>query len=479
MKTATVDIKVPEVYLPIFAEQTPENILLWGGRGAGRSYTAAYKVVLFCLGKPADCTFFVGRLYKDDIEKSVFRQIRIAMKDLGVQAEDISKDRIKIKGGCEIRFESFKDELNLRSSPRTIGIWYEEGQQADNLITLMNLRATARRVSGCFLFIASMNRIKPNDAMWELFKRLDEKEKLVVYACVWDNPFASGSVMTEWESAKHQLSVGDMTEDEYNLVWRGLPNMDGERSFYKYRFLEMAKDDGKDVLHPDLFIGRVAGVDLAYGGADLCVYTELELYADKKRRVSRAESWKPVSSMDTVGRISQFIREGNVDACGLDAGDGGGKGIYESVAQNFNGTNVEIYRYVPGVALKNSVVAGLMAANMRAFSHMKLRNDLELGLIYGVPSRYVDVMANIWKTAARDGKIYIESKEENRKHTGRSPDENDSLVIANEMAHRYFANVDSGDPILASKLKRLNFLPESSIINKVITKGKKGLPRWL
>ena len=71
MKTATVDIKVPEVYLPIFAEHTPENILLWGGRGAGRSYTAAYKVVLFCLGKPADCTFFVGRLYKDDIEKSV------------------------------------------------------------------------------------------------------------------------------------------------------------------------------------------------------------------------------------------------------------------------------------------------------------------------------------------------------------------------------------------------------------------------
>lgn len=478
MKTAVKNLTVPEVYLPLFAEKVPENVLLWGGRGAGRSYTAAYKVVLFCLGKPSDCTFFVGRYYKDDIEKSVYRQIRIAIKDLGLKTEEESKDRIKLAGGCEIRFESFKDELNLRSSPKTIGLWFEEAQQADNLISLMNLRATARRVKDCFLFIASMNRTKPNDAMWELFKRLPAEDKMEIYACVWDNDFASGSVMTEWETAKKQLESNDMTQDEYDLVWKGLPNMDGDKTFYKYSFLEASKDSGANQLHPDMLIGKVAGVDLAYGGTDLCVYTEMELYADKKRRVVRAESWKPVSNMDTIGRITQFVREGNLNMCGLDAGDGGGKGVYEAVSENFRRNDVEIVRYVPGIALKNSVVAGHMAANMRAYSHMKLRNDLELGLVFGVPSRYIDVMANIWKIATREGKVYIESKEDNRKHTGRSPDENDSIVICNEMANRFLANV-RGDPVLNHKLNGLKNVYESAIIGAVKTKGRKGLPKWL
>lgn len=478
MKIVTKDLTVPEVYLPLFQAKTAENVLLWGGRGAGRSYTAAYKVVLFCLGKPDDCTFFVGRYYKDDIEKSVFRQIRIAIKDLGVQTEEFSKDRIKLRGGCEIRFESFKDELNLRSSPKTIGVWYEEAQQADNVINLVNLRATARRVPDCFLFIATMNRTKPNDAMYEMFKRLDDKEKLVIYACVWDNTFASGSVMKEWEDAKKQLECGDITQDEYDLVWRGLPNMDGERSFYKYSFLEASKDSGEGLLNDEVYLGKVAGVDLAYGGTDLCVYTEMEVYADKRRKVVRAESWKPISAKDTAGRITQFIREGNVSICGIDGGDGGGKGIYEDVSGNFGRSDIEIVRYVPGVPLKNTVVAGLMAANMRAYSHMKLRNDLELGYVFGVPGRYVDVMANIWKTSTREGKVYIESKEENRKHTGRSPDENDSLVICNEMANKMLKN-SNGDAVLNNKIKSLQNVSNFGRIGGMISKGKKGLPKWL
>lgn len=478
MKSIVKDIKVPEVYLPLFSPNCPENVLLFGGRGGGRSYTAAYKVVSFCMGKPDDCTFFVGRLFKDDIEKSVFRQIRIAMKDLGVKADEVSKERIKLHGGCEIRFESFKDELNLRSSPKTIGIFYEEAQQADSVITLMNLRATARRVPDCFLFIAAMNRTKPNDAMWELFKRIDEKDKLLIYACVWDNPFASGSVMTEWEQAKKQLDRGDLTSDEYDLVWKGLPNMDGERSFYKYSFLEASKDSGEGLLNDEVYLGKVAGVDLAYGGTDLCVYTEMEVYADKRRKVVRAESWKPVSAKDTAGRITQFIREGNVSICGIDGGDGGGKGIYEDVSGNFGRSDVEIVRYVPGVPLKNTVVAGLMAANMRAYSHMKLRNDLELGYVFGVPGRYVDVMANIWKTSTREGKVYIESKEENRKHTGRSPDENDSLVICNEMANKMLKN-SNGDSVLNNKIKSLQNVSNFGRIGGMISKGKKGLPKWL
>lgn len=483
MKSRSVHLQVPEVYLPIFGSDCKENILLWGGRGAGRSYTAAYKVLLYCMTCRPEETFFVGRLYADDIAASVARQIRICAQDMGIKFLEESKERILLDGGCEIRFASFKDELNLRSSPKTVGLWFEEGQQSDNLITLMNLRATARRVKDKFMFIVSMNRTKPNDAVWTLFSRMPEKDKTVVYACVWDNPFASGSVRTEWEQAKTQLARGDMTEDEYNLVWRGLPAMDGENTFYKWRFLDAAQSTGDDEINPELLIGHVAGVDLAYGGADFCVYTELEVYSDKKRRIVRIETWKPISNADTAGRITQFCREGGVVRVGIDAGDGGGKGIWQDVSANFpqtdfgfGGRGCKVVRYVPGVALKNVVVAGIMAANKRAYDHLDLRNDLELGRVFCLPVRYVEVMANIWKTATRDGKFYIESKADNKKHTGKSPDENDSMVIANTMANELLKEYENSAaaPFSATKGLKKNF--GFGIIR---SKGKKGLPKWL
>lgn len=483
MKNRDINLSVPAVYLPLFEQDTPENILLWGGRGAGRSYTAAYYVLLYCMTCQPDETFFVGRLYADDIPSTVARQIRICAQDLGIRFLEESKDRFALDGGCEIRFTSFKDELNLRSSPKTVGMWYEEAQQADNLITLMNLRATARRVKGKFKFIASMNRTKPNDAMWTLFARIPESKKKVFYACVWDNPFADGNVMTEWNEAKEQLKNGDMTEDEYNLVWRGLPAMDGENTFYKWRFLERALNSGADEINPELLVGRVAGVDLAYGGADFCVYTELEVFSDNKRRIVRTETWKPISNADTAGRITQFCREGNVLRVGIDAGDGGGKGIWQDVSANFPETNDEIFskkcsviRYVPGVALKNAVISGFMAANKRAYDHLALRNDLELNRVFALPVRYVDVMANIWKTATRDGKFYIESKAENKKHTGKSPDENDSMVIANTMANELLKEYEkSGMNVFLEK----NGLKNNSGFGRMLSKGKKGLPKWL
>lgn len=484
MKSRDIHLKVPEVYVPLFDDsEQVENILLWGGRGAGRSYTAAYYVLLYCMTCKPDETFFVGRLYADDIEKTVFRQIRICAQDLGIKFLEESKERVLLDGGCEIRFDSFKDELNLRSSPKTVGLWYEEAQQADNLITLMNLRATARRVKGKFRFIATMNRTKPNDAMWTLFARLGADKKKVFYACVWDNPFADGNVLTEWEEAKAQLARGDMTEDEYNLVWRGLPAMDGENTFYKWRFLERALGLGEAEINEELLVGRVAGVDLAYGGADFCVYTELEVFNDGKRRIVRTETWKPISNADTAGRITQFCREGHVLRVGIDAGDGGGKGIWQDVSNNFPASEgdffteqTKVIRYVPGIALKNAVVGGYMAANKRAFDHLTLRNDLELGRVYALPIRYVDVMANIWRTSTRDGKFYIESKAENKKHTGKSPDENDSMVIANTMANELLGEYEKSgvNPFLAK-----NVLKKSLGFGRILTKGRKGLPKWL
>jgi hypothetical protein len=213
------------------------------------------------------------------------------------------------------------------------------------------------------------------------------------------------------------------------------------------------------------------------------VYTELEVFSDLKRRVVRTETWKPISNADTAGRITQFCREGQVLRVGIDAGDGGGKGIWQDVSanfpfneQNFFENQCKVIRYVPGVPLKNAVIGGFMAANKRAYDHLALRNDLELNRVFALPVRYVDVMANIWKTSTRDGKFYIESKAENKKHTGKSPDENDSMVIANTMANELLQEYEKtgANPFLVK-----NVLKNAFGSGKIMTKGKKGLPKWL
>lgn len=483
VRDRTARIQVPEIYLPLFDEKCPENVLLYGGRGGGRSYTAAYKVLLYCMTCQPEQTFFVGRQFFDDVENSVGKQIRICAQDLGIKFLEDSKERVLLDGGCEIRFVSLKDELNLRSSPLTTGIWFEESQQAQSTITIANLRATARRVKGKFLFLATMNRQTPNDAMWSYFQRLSAKDKLVIYATVKDNPFATGSVLKEYEQAVEQLQNGDLTESEFNLVWLGLPDMDGANTFYKWRFLESSQEDGAEQINPELFVGRVAGVDLSYGGVDYTVYTALDVYSDGKRRVVRSEKWKPITTADTVGRITQFCREDHVLRVGVDAGDGAGITVCQDLTANFPydgpddfADRTKVVRYVPGVALKNAVVGGFMAANKRAYDHLALRRDLELGKIFALPVRYAEVMNGIWKTASRDGKFYIESKAENKKHTGKSPDENDSMVIANTMANELLKEYEqSGSAPLYGK----NILKKSFGFGRMLTKGKKGLPKWL
>lgn len=454
-------LRIPAIYLPIFEKDCPENVLLWGGRGSGRSYTAGYKVLTFCMQAQAGDTFFVGRYFKDDLESTVIKQIKICAMELGIPFIEDSKERVVLPNGCIIRFESFKDETNLRSSPQTIGFWYEECQQADNLEVLMNLRATARRVADRFFTIWTMNRLTPKDSAFDMFERMSPDMKLVVYACVFDNEFAKGSVYQEYLEAKKQLARGDMTEDEFNLVWLGLPSMDGERTFYKYRFLDLARDDGKDSLDYADFVGRVAGVDLSFGGADFCVYTLLDCFVGGKKKIVRTEKWKPISSLDTAARISEWCRADNVKIVATDSGDGGGKDIYERLQQLLPSNLCEVYRFVPGTPLKNGIYAGISAANMRAYEHLRLRNDLELGRVFALPDKYITSMASLWKIDMRDGKFYVESKSDNKKHTGKSPDENDSLVIANAMSHRFMQTIPTYKRVLSERKINDGFLADA------------------
>ena len=123
---------------------------------------------------------------------------------------------------------------------------------------------------------------------------------------------------------------------------------------------------------------------------------------------------------------------------------------------------------------------------IRAVSSIKGGNEVAFGE-YGLQA-----VTGAWRTARqiesarivisrytkKEGKVYIESNEANRKHTGRSPDENDSLVICNEMANMLLKK-QTGDPILNNKLNMLKNFSISANISVVKSKGKKGLPKWL
>lgn len=426
-----LSIQTPEIFVDMFQDTETENWNLWGGRGRGASTNAARKVLQYCTTCEPDWTFVAGRHYEDDVEESVAKQLMIACQEMKLVARR-KGDRIYLPVGCSILLTGLNSELNLRSIPKTCGLWFEEAQQATSTQTLANLRATTRRVNR-YLYIQSMNRVLKADPAWIAFKRIPERYRKEIYGTVLDNPFASDSVLQEYNNALEALQKGELSQEEFDLVWKGLPYDVGDDNVYRYSDLEEANK----TTHDAPIIGCVIGQDLAYGGLDKNVMCLLNIHADGHYSVAFYDWWKTITSSDTKGRLVSAYQQYRPKAIGLDAGDGGGMTMYSELQEL--GVSVA-ERFVPGVSLKGG--SG-MPANLRAKATLLLADKIKARKIHNLPQCFVDDMAEIRKHRSGEGAWLIEKKEDMRKRIHRSPDFHDALAIACYYADKLFKETSS------------------------------------
>lgn len=109
-----------------------EILLLWGGRGSGKSYFAAQKVVIRCVSE-SNHKFLVIRRYSNKIRGSVYEQIEKVIYDLGFENDFIfNKTTLEIKHkktGSRIVFHGLDDGEKLKSITGITGIWIEEATE--------------------------------------------------------------------------------------------------------------------------------------------------------------------------------------------------------------------------------------------------------------------------------------------------------------------------------------------------------------
>jgi phage terminase large subunit len=219
----------------------------WGGRGSGKSWFFAEKLVERSLLQPGLRAVCVREVQRT-LAQSAKRLIEDKIQALGVGKEFRPlNDRIETPGGGTIMFQGMADHNaeSVKSLENCHVAWCEEAQSL-SARSLALLRPTIRAEGSQIWF--SWNPRRKSDAVDEFFRGRQPPENSIVVKANWrDNPW-----FPEVLEDERNLDL-ERYPDRYHHVWEG----DYARAFegaYFARDLTKARQEGR--------IGKVARDDL-------------------------------------------------------------------------------------------------------------------------------------------------------------------------------------------------------------------------
>lgn len=120
-------VEIPERYLPLF--QAKRYKVLYGGRGSGKSWSAARALVTLAAAKPI--RVLCARETQKSIQESVHRLLKDQIDALGLSdAFEVQETRILGKNGSDFSFAGIRQQgiANLKSFEGVDICWVEEAQ---------------------------------------------------------------------------------------------------------------------------------------------------------------------------------------------------------------------------------------------------------------------------------------------------------------------------------------------------------------
>lgn len=202
--------------------------VLWGGRGAGRSWGAARALLI--LGTQRPIRVLCAREYQNSISESVHKLLSDQIENMGLGGfYDIQKQGIYGKNGTSFAFEGIKNNTTrIKSYEGVDYCWVEEAVKvsaASWQVLLPTIRKEVPRdwrergmakpdfQSEIWL---TFNPELEEDYTYQRFvKNADPKSTAVVHMNYHDNPFFPSVLLTELESDKTR------DYDMYLNVWEG------------------------------------------------------------------------------------------------------------------------------------------------------------------------------------------------------------------------------------------------------------------
>lgn len=426
MAENSLDIRLAPIYEPIWKKKRLKAC--FGGRGAGRTHSIARYILIRSMKERV--RIWCARETQKSIAQSVHHVFveLINTYNLG-QYFSITKDDIKcVATGSYFMFKGFRgdggqySEEGLKAYEDFDILWIEEAA-ACSMDSLLVVSKTIRKEES--EIIVSFNRVLEEDPIWrfacydvgDIYKNkvYEDDDRLVIYATVDDNPFASETYLKERETDRKRLSV-----DEFNKVWLGYPDRSaGFKALFTsdllYRNIEPPPIE--EYSRYEVIVGldpNGGGKDTACAVArqgrkilDISVFRgikdPLELantFIAYKRRFGASRAYCDKGYGLGVLAIANQMREPIIPV------DFGGR----ATKSEYGNRRAEMY-----CKSKNWLIDGGYLGDPKNDDVVEIRRELQ------------SIEYNLRKTD--EGVVYLASKDEIRKKIGRSPDRADAFAL--------------------------------------------------
>ena len=420
-------LQLGKIYEPLLKKKRIKA--LFGGRGGGRSHNVAR----YLLGRSLNekIRIWCAREIQNSIADSVQHLFVELIEEYNLQQYfKITDQDIVSCTGSYFMFKGFRGSGGTYSAERLKAyedfdvLWVEEAS-ACSMESLNVVSKTIRKEGSELIF--TFNRVLEEDPVWrftcyecgDIYETgyFEDEDRLIIYANVEKNEFATSILYKEQEQDKKRLTI-----DEYNRIWLGYPDRSGGmKAFFPHDIIYRPREYIPEDVVVEMY-EPVCGFDPNGGGKDsACAVCR------QGPRIVDMRLYRGIK--DPLELANQFIEFKLKNGANLAYCDRGYGQAVIAIARQQNQSIIPVDFGGKAVSNENCV-------NRRAEIYQKFKNWLQDGGYLGdakdnevieLKRELQAVEFNLRKSD--DGKIALGPKDDIRKKLGHSPDRADAVAL--------------------------------------------------
>lgn len=422
----TVDIQLAKIYEPLWKKKRMKA--MFGGRGGGRSHNVARYILIRAMQEKL--RIWCAREIQNSISDSVQHLFVELIQEYHLEEYfKITDTDITSANGSYFMFKGFRGSGGTYSAERLKAyedfdiLWVEEAS-ACSMESLNVVSKTIRKEGSELLF--TFNRVLEEDPVWrftcydcgDIYNTgyFEDDDRLIIYANVERNEFATSILYKEQEQDKKRLTV-----DEYNRIWLGYPDRSGGmKAFFPrdviYNTNYIPEDAVVEMYEP------ICGFDPNGGGKDsACAVCR------KGPKIVEIRIYRGIKDpLELANLFIEFKRKHQAKLAYCDRGYGQ---AVIAIARQQSESIIPVDFGGKSVSNENCI-------NRRAEIYQKMKEWLQEGGYLGdakdnevieLKRELTAVEYNLRKSD--DGKIALGPKDDMRKKLGHSPDRADAVAL--------------------------------------------------
>lgn len=220
------DVKIPEKLL-FFLNKKARYKITYGGRGSGKSWTAARCLIVLAMSSKIRvlCT----RQLQTSIANSVHKLLSDSIQDLGLSKYfEITRDAIRCNNGSEFFFKGIQNNINEIKSIEGIDYcWVEEAQSVSENSWEVLIPTIRKENSEIWV---TFNPDREEDATFQRFVKNPPPDCITELINFYDNPWFPDVLQKEMEYCK------GVDYGKYEHIWLGKTVIDTDAQIYHGKF---------------------------------------------------------------------------------------------------------------------------------------------------------------------------------------------------------------------------------------------------